>query len=108
MTHARVMLVRRAPEAGAVGDLLDCLDQWAVADGSGLIFFHADAVLWPDRLVVERLPVGSLQLVLCSASWQRRRSGPPPDPFVLGSLVQFWHAVAQADQVCSMGVGGHD
>lgn len=100
------MLVRRPPRPAAVASLVEALRRHALAEGSSLVFFHAEAVLWPDFLPPDRLPAGQLCLSLCSASWRRRRDGSPPPPFVLGSLVQFWQAADQTVDVFSLGVWG--
>lgn len=107
MSSRRVMLIRSAPGTDVSLRAADLAGRWAGLSGSSLLFFQGpglDHVQAGQTSVFAPLASDSMELRGCVGGWRRRSVDPLPPPFLAGSLIQFWAAVAEAEQVASFGV----
>jgi hypothetical protein len=99
-----IMLVGSAPLSGAptsaVNDATQALRE---CTGEVVVFFHGSGV--DHATAAHSGPwlalsgLSRLKLEVCSAAWQRRHARTPPAPFVVSSLVRFWHRVAKGYRI---------
>ncbi|HMA98181.1 MAG TPA: hypothetical protein VKO38_01860 [Wenzhouxiangella sp.] len=109
MNGHRVMLIRARPGSEASEQALRLARQWAGTPEPALLFFHGPGlghVLPAQRFGFASLRGDGLSLSVCRAGWQRLKRGDVPEPFVEGSLLQFWDAVLSAEDVRSFGALG--
>jgi sulfur relay (sulfurtransferase) complex TusBCD TusD component (DsrE family) len=73
-----------------------------------LVFFHGPGVMaaTADNAATWARIAGSgpVNLCICEASWLRRCGQPPPEPFRISSLVQFWHRALDAECILNFGI----
>ena len=63
-------------------------------DRGGVLFFQAEGVEHAKSEQTRQLLLNqSFRMLVCQGSWQRRYEEPPPEPFVEGSLVEFFSAL---------------
>lgn len=108
LQYHRILLIRARPGSDA-----SCLGQrraeaWRDENARLLVFFHGDGVEHAngEPSTAWRRLAGwhGVSLAVCSGSWQRRHDEPPPEPFVLSSLVEFWNLVSDAREVSCFGI----
>ncbi len=93
-----IMLIRAEPQSvEAENAQHEALVALRGCKGEVVVFFHGAGVDHACGAAAgswQRLAARGLRLEVCSAAWQRRHEGEPEAPFVLSSLVRFWHRVA--------------
>ena len=104
-TSEWLVLIRCAPTgAEAVR-----FQRWIQAhrNEGGLLFFQAEGVEHANaEYATEHLMNTHFRRVVCQGSWQRRFEQSPPEPFVEGSLIEFFSALEQPGlQLECFGVG---
>lgn len=107
MAAERVMLIRRAPGPECDREIAEALCRWRERPGRALVFFQGPGLahVRPDCPFIA-LAAPAMTLMVCSGGWQRRGHVEPAAPFVLGSLLQFWVATADASEVVAFGQAG--
>lgn len=109
LQYHRILLIRALPgtEASRLGQAQ--AEDWRDNGSRLLVFFHGAGV---EHAAGEgpsadwRRLAGwhGVVLAVCSGSWSRRHDEPPPEPFVLSSLVSFWNHAIDAREVACFGV----
>jgi hypothetical protein len=109
LQYHRILLVRARPGSEPGQLARQQAEDWRDAGNRLLVFFHGEGV---DHAADEpsadwRRLAGwhGVVLAVCSGSWARRHQQPPPDPFVLSSLVGFWNHAVEAREVVCIGAG---
>ncbi len=103
-----IVLVGSAPLSGTAAETVDEASR-ALRECTGevVVFFHGNGVDhampgYSDQWV--GLSGDSrLRLEVCSAAWQRRHSHTLLAPFVISSLVRFWHRLATGYRIAGRG-----
>jgi hypothetical protein len=109
LQYHRILLVRARPGSYGSRQALARAESGLHRHGARvLVFFHGAGVdhAADDGTGAEwRRLAGWLgaRLEVCSGSWRRRHEGAPTEPFMLSSLVSFWHQALDAPQVLSFG-----
>lgn len=104
-----IVLIRRKPSPGVAAGLLHDLHEAVEAHETAMVFFHGDGVDasrdagpgWPEE-------IPGIDWCVCRTSLERRTASTVlASPFRAASLVTFYHALASAPRVDSVGLGGH-
>lgn len=106
MSHQRVMLVRARPGTVAAQRALETAAGWAGTQGLSLVFFHGPGLMHAagaGSSGFSALGRRGVDLRVCQAGWRRLNKDSLPEPFMAGSLVQFWAAALGALEVHSFG-----
>ncbi len=88
---AELWLERRSPESAGEG----ASPQWLASAAGACVFLHGDGVSWAQRSGLDA------NLLICSASWQRRFGQQQPASGTLGSLMVFWARALLAERMYS-------
>ncbi|RFF27640.1 MULTISPECIES: hypothetical protein [unclassified Wenzhouxiangella] len=106
--YHRILLVRARPGSDASLRGQRRVEAWRNEKARMLVFFHGEGVEHADGepSTAWRRLAGwhGVSLAVCSGSWIRRHDQPPPEPFVLSSLVEFWNVAIDAREVACFGV----
>ncbi|MFW5816668.1 MAG: hypothetical protein ACOCVP_07400 [Wenzhouxiangella sp.] len=111
MSHQRVMLVRARPGTSEARRALETAAGWAVEQAPSLVFFHGPGLIHAagaGACGFSTLGRRGLDLRVCRAGWRRLSGDSVPEPFTVGSLVQFWAAALGALEVRSFGAERDD
>lgn len=109
LQYHRILLVRARPGSYGSRQALALAEAGLRRHGDRvLVFFHGDGVehAASDGAGAEwRRLAGWLgaRLEVCSGSWRRRYEVSPAEPFMLSTLVSFWHHALEASEVLSFG-----
>lgn len=100
------MLIRCRPHGPGAAPVIAQVTDWVENRVPGLLFFHGAGVAWVPAVPAAAVRCwrdAGVDLMVCSAAWQRRHREPLPDGWLAGSLIQFWDAAERAEQVLSAG-----
>lgn len=103
----RVMLIRRAPGSERDREIAEALSRWRERPGRALVFFQGPGLAHVrSDSPLAGFAAPDMTLMVCSGGWRRRGHADPGAPFVLGSLLQFWSATVDADEIVAFGAAG--